>query len=212
MNNRRLVLNTALLTAVSLIIRCIGMVWQVWLVARIGSAGIGLFTLVLSVGSLAATVAISGIRFTSTRLISEELGRGNSGGVAAAVTRCLAYALFFGLAAAAILFLSAERIGFLWIGDARTVLSLELLSLGLPFISLSSVLGGYFTSTGRIYKSAGVQLAEQVLDVVLTVWFLHYAPAGDLEKACAAVVSASTASQMSSFIILYGLYLGDRRC
>jgi stage V sporulation protein B len=121
--------------------RCIGMAWQVWLVSRIGPAGIGLFTLVLSVGSMAATFAISGIRFTSTRLISEELGAGNAGGASAAVRRCSAYGLFFGLAGTAILYLTAERIGFLWIGDARTVLSLKIYAFSLPFISLGAVLG-----------------------------------------------------------------------
>lgn len=206
-----LAFNTALLTAAALVIRCIGMAWQVWLVSRIGSSGIGLFTLVLSVGSLAGTFAISGIRFTSTRLISEELGVGNDGGVAAAVTRCCAYALFFGLSAMLILFLTAERIGFLWIGDARTVLSLEILSFSLPFTALTSVIAGYFTSTGRVYKSAAVQFAEQILQVALTVVFLNWAPVGDLEKCCAAVVAAGTLAQMLSFLLLYVLYLDDRR-
>lgn len=206
-----LVFNTALLTSVSLVIRCIAMAWQVWLVSKIGSAGIGLFTLVLSVGGLAATFAISGIRFTSTRLISEEIGMGNSGGVAASVTRCSAYALFFGIAAMLILFLTAERIGFLWIGDARTVLSLEVLSFSLPFTSLSAVIAGYFTSTGRVYKSAAVQFIEQLIQVALTIVFLEWAPAGDLEKCCAAVIAASTLAQMVSFLMLYALYISDRR-
>ena len=39
---RRLIYNTALLTGSSLLMSCIGMALQVWLVGRIGSAGIGL--------------------------------------------------------------------------------------------------------------------------------------------------------------------------
>ena len=207
----RLIVNTALLTAVSLIMRCIGMAWQVWLVSRIGAGGIGLFTLVLSVGSMAATFAISGIRFTSTRLISEELGANNTAGVSASVSRCLAYALFFGVAGMLILLLTAERIGFLWIGDARTVLSLEIYSFSLPFISLSAVFSGYFTSTGRVYKSAAVQLCEQLLQVAITAVFLMRAPLGDLEKCCAAVIGAGVVSQTLSFGMLFLLYLNDRR-
>ena len=80
---KSLIFNTALLTGTTLSLRCVSMAWQVWLVAKIGSAGIGLLTLVLSVGSMAATFAISGIRFTSTRLVAEEIGRGNPGGVTA---------------------------------------------------------------------------------------------------------------------------------
>ena len=44
--------NTALLTAAALVMRAVGMLWQVWLAGRIGPAGIGLFGLVMSVGFL----------------------------------------------------------------------------------------------------------------------------------------------------------------
>ena len=56
MKDSALAINTALLTASGLALRIVGMVWQVWLVARIGEAGIGLFQLVMSVAALAATV------------------------------------------------------------------------------------------------------------------------------------------------------------
>ena len=98
---RRLIYNTALLTVSSLLMSCIGMAFQVWLVGRIGSAGIGLYQLVLSVTNLLATFAISGIRFASTRLVSEELGLENPGGIRSAMRRCLGYASFFGAAAGA---------------------------------------------------------------------------------------------------------------
>lgn len=77
---RRLIYNTALLTVSSLLMSCIGMAFRSGLVGRIGSAGIGLYQLVLSVTNLLATFAISGIRFASTRLVSEELGLENPGG------------------------------------------------------------------------------------------------------------------------------------
>ena len=84
---RVLVYNTALLTASSLLMQGIAMAFQVWLAGRIGPAGIGLYQLVLSVTGLCATFAISGIRFASTRLVSEELGLERQGGVRAAMKR-----------------------------------------------------------------------------------------------------------------------------
>ena len=68
-SKKRLVYYTALLTSSSLLMSCIGIAFQVWLVGRIGSAGIGLFQLVSSVTNLCATFAISGIRFATTRLV-----------------------------------------------------------------------------------------------------------------------------------------------
>ena len=88
---KRLVYNTALLTCSSLLMSCIGIAFQVWLVGRIGSAGIGLYQLVCSGTNLGATFAISGIRFATTRLVAEELGSNNSGGISSAMGRCLGY-------------------------------------------------------------------------------------------------------------------------
>lgn len=129
------------------------MAFQVWLVSRIGSSGIGLYQLVCSVTNLCATFAISGIRFASTRLIAEELGADNRDGISAAMTKCLAYACFFGVAAGLILWMLAEPVGFLWIGDARTVLSLKISAFGMPCISLCAAVSGYFTASGRDRKS-----------------------------------------------------------
>jgi stage V sporulation protein B len=110
--------------------------------------------LVTSVSTLAATFAISGIRFAATRLVSEELGRGNSAGVRSAVRRCRVYAASFGTAAAMILFLGADAIGTTLVGNAGTVLPLRLLAFSMPLISTASVLGGYFTAVCRVAKTA----------------------------------------------------------
>lgn len=209
MDRRSLVRDTVLLATASLAMRCISLLFQMWLVSRIGAAGVGLYGLVGSVGILAATFAISGVRFASTRLISEELGMGRLGGAGAALRHCLMYSLFFGIAALTILFLSAERIGFLWIGDARTVLPLKIMSASLPFVSLSSVFYGYFTANRRIYKAAAVNVAEQIIRVVAVMVFLRLSPADDLELACASVSAGGVCSEILSFLIMLTVYLFD---
>ncbi len=208
---KRLLMNTVLMTGTSILMRCIAMAFQVWLVGRIGAAGIGLYQLVMSVEMLCVTFAVSGIRFAVTRLISEEVGSGRPGGVGAAMRRCVSYSLLFGVAAMIILGLCAEPIGFLWIGDARTVLSLKILALGLPFISLSSVLSGYFTACGRVLRPSMVHLVEQVSYVALVAVFLSWAPEGDIEKCCAAVTAGVTASDILSFLLMLAAYIADRR-
>ena len=55
---KRLIVNTALMTSASLLMRCIAMGFQGYLSGRIGAAGIGLYQLVMSVELLASTFAI----------------------------------------------------------------------------------------------------------------------------------------------------------
>ena len=208
---RVLVYNTALLTASSLLMQGIAMAFQVWLAGRIGPAGIGLYQLVLSVTGLCATFAISGIRFASTRLVAEELGLEQPGGVRAAMGRCLGYGAFFGFAAAVILRELSEPIGFLWIGDARTVRSLRISALSMPCISLCASMSGYFTACGRVWKPTLIHLIEQVSGIVLVAFFLGQVPAGDIEKSCAAVTLGRVAADVLSLLLMALAYLFDRR-
>lgn len=208
---RVLVYNTALLTASSLLMQGIAMAFQLWLVGRIGPAGIGLYQLVLSVTGLCATFAISGIRFASTRLVAEELGLERPGGVRAAMGRCLGYGALFGLAASVILWELAEPIGFLWIGDARTVRSLRISALSMPCISLCSSMSGYFTACGRVWKPTLIHLIEQLSGIALVAFFLNQVPAGDIEKSCAAVTLGRAAADVLSLILMVLAYLFDRR-
>ena len=211
MNFRKMARDTALLTGSSLFMRCIGLAYQVWLAGRIGAAGIGLWQLVLSVNLLAATLAISGIRFTTTRLVAEERGAGNVSSLGGAVRHCAVYAAFFGLAAFLILRLGAEPIGFLWIGDARTVKSLRILAWSLPMLSLSCVLNGYFIAVGKAGRSAAVQVIEQLTGIGAVMLLLYRAPAGDIEASCAAIAYGNVAADAASLALIAALYALDRR-
>ncbi len=211
MKDKKLALNTALLTASGLALRFVGMVWQVWLVGRIGDAGIGLFQLVMSVGTLAATVAVSGSRYTTTRLVSEELGLRQPKGAAQAMTVCLLYGLFFGLAAGTILLFLAEPVGFLWLGDARTVQPLMLLALEMPLTGLDSVMHGYFTAVGRVWKSVLIAIGQQVVTIAVTALFLTGMPAGNLEYACLAITAGRLLGAGAEAAVMGIVCFFDRR-
>ncbi|SHH54832.1 stage V sporulation protein B [Sporobacter termitidis DSM 10068] len=208
---KKMLMNTILLTGTALVMRSVGMAFQVYLSNKIGAAGIGLFQLIMSVSMLAATFSISGSRFATTRLVSEELGRSNNDGVKAAVRRCLIYAFCFGMAAAFLLYFGANLIGLTWIRDARTVLSLKLLALSLPAFSMSAVLSGYFTAVTRVIKSAAVQVIEQLVRIGVVVAALSLATNYTVETACAIIVAGGVAGEMASFLLLFVLYLHDRR-
>ncbi len=201
--------NTALLSGSSLLMSLIGMSFQAWLAVRIGAAGLGLFQLVNAVTALAACLAVSGIRFASTRLVAEELGAERMNSVPAAMRSCLVYAAAFGLAAGLTLWLAAGAIGAVWIGDARTVASLRLSAFGLPCISLCAALSGYFTACGRLLRPTLIHLAEQLIGIALTVLFLHSAPDGQLEACCAAIVCGRVLADLASLLMMALAYRSD---
>ena len=103
MGKKELVRNTALLTVSSVVMRALAMLWQAWLARRAGAAGVGLCGLVMSVGFFFGTLALGAARFSVTRLLSEELGRGREGSTGPVMLRAAAYALTCGVLAAAAL-------------------------------------------------------------------------------------------------------------
>ncbi|RPF48099.1 stage V sporulation protein B [Hydrogenoanaerobacterium saccharovorans] len=205
------VINAVLLTVTSLLMRTVGVSFGVYLSNKIGAAGIGLYQLIMSVYVLAVTLATSGVNLASTRLVAEELGRNNPSGAKKAMHRCLAYSIIFGTATAIVLFANAETVGTTWLSDERTIPSLKLLAVSLPFISMSSAISGYFTAVRRVYKSASAQVFEQLIRITLTIMGLTaFMPRG-LEFACLAIVGGSSIAEFCSFFYSFLLYLYDTR-
>lgn len=101
--------------------------------------------------------------------------------------------------------------GFLWIGDARTVRSLRITSISLPCIALSAVMDGYFTASGRVWKPTLVHLLEQLVSITCVMWFLSLAAAGDLEQSCAAVTAGGACADVVSLLLMTAMYALDRR-
>jgi len=206
---RLMFFNLVILVATSLLLNSLRISFQVYLSNKIGPAGIGLFQLIMSVYFLCITFAVSGARLAAVRLVAEELGAGLGAGKA--VRSCLIYGLFFGLASCVALFVSAGYIGSSWLCDTRTVLSLRMLSFCLPFLSMSSVLGGYFTAVRQAAKPAFVQLTEQLLRIFTAFLFLPLFINRGLEYACAAIVVGICAGELSSFLLLLMFYCFDTR-
>ena len=206
----RFIYNTALLTASGLLMRCIGCAFQVWLAGRIGADGIGLYQLMGSAAGLAVTFAVSGIGFGTMRLVSEQLGHDSTKGAFAAAGCCLLYALVFGCGSGLLLYRFAEPIGFLWIGDGRTVLPLRIIAAQLPCIAISAVFSAYFTACGRITAATLTGFAQQLMNVGLTWALLRTVPDSDIAKNCACIALAGALSEAAGCLVLAVLYLADR--
>ena len=179
------------LTMVNLLLRFAGTSFQVYLSGRIGAAGIGLLQLTLSVGSLAMVAGTGGIRTAAMYLCAGELGRKRPGNVIWVLSGCFAYSLIFSATVAVLLTAFAPFIAENWIGDARTVDSLRLFAAFLPCCCLCGVMTGYFTAANRIGTLAAVQVAEQLLSMVITLTLLRFRAGSDPARACLCVVLGS---------------------
>jgi stage V sporulation protein B len=178
---------------------------------RIGSEGMGLFSLILSVYFAAAVISTSGISMAVVRLVSEEKGKGLEKNAELVLKKACALSLFLSLAAASSLYFFAEPIGNGLLGDARTVSALKILAPSLPFMGFSSCVRGYFHGVKNAVKPSSSLILEQLLRMALTAVFLGlYAP-GNLSDACFAVSLASVISEAGACVYLFILYRTEKR-
>lgn len=181
-----------MLTGVNLLLRFVGTSFQVYLSGSIGPAGIGLVQLVMSVGALAMVAGIGGIRTATMYLTAEELGQKRSQNVVWILSGSMLYSLLFSFTVAALLYVYAPEIAVYWIRDARTVGALRLYSGFLPSICLCSVMTGYFTAANRITTLAGIEVAEQLFSMAITLCALHFWAGTDPVRASQCVILGSS--------------------
>lgn len=201
-----------LLTAANLLLRLISIVFQVFLSAQIGAAGLGLLQLVSTIGVFAMLVGTSGVRVAAMYLSAEEFGHRRPSGVKEAMRTCLRWGLLISSAAGLLLFALSGFFAVRWLGDVRAASSLRIMGVLLPFSCLCGIMTGYFTACSRIRQLVVIEIAERLVSMLLTVALLLTWAHGNLERACCAITFGSSAGCIFDFFLLYFMYRRDIRC
>lgn len=208
---RKFLLNALVMTGLSLLMNTVGMAFRVYQSNKIGAEGIGLLQLVLSVYFMTTNLAVAGIHYAVTRLVSEHLATGNHDAVRQVMKRCLQLCLLFGCGTGLLVFFAAEPIGLYWLRDGRTILSLKVLALGLPFFSISCCTRGYYLAVRNAMKPASGQTIEQIINILVTLGALHLLLPYGIEYACCGIAAGMTAGEIAGCLYIRCLYLWEIR-
>lgn len=200
-----------LLTAANLLLRLISIAFQVFLSVRIGAAGLGLMQLISTIGVFAMLAGTAGVRVTAMYLAAEEFGHRRLSGVRAAMRACLQYGVLVSAVSGAALFLLSDFFAMEWLRDLRAGPSLRVMGLLLPFSCLCGIMTGYYTACSRIRQLVGIEIAERLVSVGLTVTLLYLWAGDDLARACCAITFGSSAGCIFDFTLLYLRYRRDMR-
>ncbi len=190
-----------LLTGVNLLLRFVSTSFQVHITARIGPEGVGLLQLVMSVGSLALTAGIAGIRTTTMYLTAEELGKGRPGNIKWVMRGCYAYSIVCSGVVAVLLYLFAPLVAKVWIGNLQVTNAVRIFSLTLPLVCVCGCFTGYFTAANRIAVLAVVEIGEQLCYMAFTLLALNLWGT-TAEAACECVVMGSGVSVLFTIFCL----------
>lgn len=204
-------INGIILTITALAMRGLGLIFNIYVANKVGSEAIGIFSLIMSVYSFSITVATSGIGIACTCIVSEEFAKENYINGLKAVKTSILFALLLGIFSSMLVIVFAPVISATWLKNTVSETPLYLISLGLPLISISSVIGGYFSSVEKPYKSAISQILETSVKIITSILLLYLYPSKNVEMICIILILADVISEIFSFTLNIIFYLFDRK-
>lgn len=194
------------LMAAGLIVRLIGFVYRIYISNLLGSEGMGLFQLISPVYSLIILTLTSGVSIAISRLVAQEIARGNFANSRRITLVALLLVFAAGSVVSTILLINARFIADELLKDSRTYYSILLLIPCIPIIALSSTLKGYFYGIQDVTPTAISQVAEQIVRIGLVIVASGKYLERGLEYACAFATAAMSIGEMASLLVLYLMY------
>ncbi len=195
--------NALILTVTALILRFAGIIFKVWLAAAIGSEGIGLYQLIISLYVLVSTFATGGISTAVTRMVTDELALGTRAGALRVLKKGIVLSLLLAAVSLVITFSFSDFLAGTLLGDMRAAPAIKILSLSLPFMGVSSCVRGYFMARRKTLSSGLTQILEQALRIFIVVMLSAQFSSRGLSFACAAVLFGDTVAEAVSCLVLF---------
>lgn len=185
------------------------MIFSLYVSNKIGSEAVGVFSLVMSVYMFFVTIATSGIGVACTCIVSEQFTTEKYVNGLKAVKSCVLFSLLLGLGCSFLVLMFDDMISEVWLKSVISSKPIFLISIGLPFISISSVLNGYFSAVRKAYKSAFSQSFELFIKIIVTIILLNFYTNKNVESVCNCLILADVISEICSCALLLILYKKD---
>lgn len=152
-----------------------------------------------------------GINLATTRLVTVEISTGASLNTKKLMKECLFYSLTFGVLSGLLLCIFSEPISIYLLHNKVSSFLFYIISISLPFISMSSCLNGYFTALRKNGTNAINRIFEQFIKIIATSYFISLFMPSGLEYACLSLVLGEAISEVMSFLFVFVLYVVNEK-
>ena len=198
------------------LIKILGLVYKLYLTNKpgFGDAGNAIANSGYQIYALLLTISSIGVPNAISKLVSERTALGDNRGAHRIFKIAFATFSLIGLAGTMLLFFGAGYIANVWLQIPEAELTLVALSPSIFFVSISSVVRGYFNGRSNMKATANSQTLEQLFKTTLTILFVAviavFSNSNTVVMAAAANL-ATTFSTFLSFAYLYLYYKNKRR-
>ena len=198
-----------------ILIKIIGLLYKLYLTNRegFGDAGNAIYSSGFQIYALLLTFSSTGVPNAIAKLVSERLAIGD----AKSAHRVFKISFFtfatFGIIGTVLLFLGAKTIANVWLQIPEAEYSLIALSPSIFFVSITSVIRGYFNGRQNLSATAKSQSMEQIFKTLFTIILVEIVvkvSSINTTLMAAAANLATTVATFSSFSYIY-IYYRKRR-
>ena len=196
MKNNKFVKSVILLTIGSLLTKIISMCIKIVLARLLGTEGTGIYMLIMPTFTLLTSLASLGFPVAISKLVAEETKNNKN-----LVFSVIPISLILNILIIIILLLSSEFISTSLLHEKRCYYALISIGFVLPFISISSILRGYFFGKEKMFPHVLSNVTEDLVRLIILIIFLpHFTK---LEYAVAFVVLVNIISELTSIFVLF---------
>ena len=189
--------STIILIIGGFITKILGMVIKISLTRAIKTEGIGTYSLILPTFNLFITLCSLGLPIAISKLVSENKIRSKK-----IVLPTIPLILLFNLLLIFILIIIAPILSNNLLHNHNTYLPIISIGLTLPFISISSILKGYFFGKEQMLSVTLSNIIEQIVRLLLTIIIIPKLMNYNIKIAITGVVSINIISEFSSILLL----------
>lgn len=198
MKKNKFIISTLILVIGGFITKILGMIIKIVMTRMVGTEGIGLYMLINPTFILFIAICTLGLPTAMSKLVSEE--KRNSKKL---VFSALSISISINLILMFIIFLSAKFISNTLLHDERTYYSILAIGLVLPFISISSILRGYFFGKQKTFPHVLSNITEDITRLISIILFIPFFLNKGLEFAVMFLVLSNIISELTSILILF---------
>lgn len=193
------------------LIKILGLVYKIYLTNKdgFGDRGNAIYNSGYQIYALLLTLSSIGLPSAISKIISEKMATNDIKGAHRVFKIAFITFAILGFIGTAFLFFGAELIANEWLKQSEAKLTLIALSPAIFFVSIGSILRGYYIGISKVKTSANSQTFEQLAKTILTVICVEIIATmtvGNTELMAAAATVATTLATFASFFYLYMIF------
>lgn len=203
--------NVVILVIAHIFIKIIGVINKIYLTNKqgFGDEGNAIYSSAFQIYALFLTISSIGIPNAVSKIVSERLAVGDSKGAHKTFKIAVITFGFFGFILSIFLCVYSRRMAEEWLQIPEARLSLLALSPAIFFVSITSVIKGYFNGRENLNIGANSQTIEQIFRTILTIGLIEFiaqTTGFDTRVMAGGAAIATTLSEIVCFIYLYRYY------